>query len=748
MTEIPEHLRKRANEARKRAEQGTSGNAARIPEHLLNRSRAAKGEGPGSSQAPLQANPQAPSDTRGNQVNTGRSVIEDDTPEERRPWRRYVAAGYLALVLFHALSKLIAWAVFTGKESNPLDWLVIRQLFNPVTLLYMIIVWSFIAALVWFATREDFDEHFNDMSRLKRAGIGLGMLWMIPLFVHAVIKLHHLIVFPGYGSAANWYDRLIEGGYKGLWVWAFAAIMTALSAIVLYVADYVEVENGRRGAQHEHVNQTLTIASLFTGVIAVVLVVVFFTGIRWNPKHEADFYVERTFFAISDLDERPDSLELAFRNGGIQQDQNGTEGWVSDHDPQISVIEGSLPAQGWQERGTSLQGATLIMSENSGSVSGTDVLTQTRAYIHLPLEDGQDPSQGDGVWSMIRDGDGINKPLAGVVEWDGRSQDVHECRFEGDYSINRSLRGSRLNDMPNLIFEKEGFETFSYELADSYGYCDGPNRTEPVVVIPMREQRDMGYSVVDEFAGVLTIRGSASGDPQLDFFQCVSPGQIPGPVYPETLAAKQRVMSKWGAGREYNSRNNFGFEPASFFSQDGNVGEYHLRNLETGRTEYVTPLTLRGSRSQLVVAYAVMPADEACGGQLNDLTIYVLDDHAGPDTEAQNPEIVIINLLELAVRDFILDVEPNFVNSGGSYQEFIPSADGSWTAFGILNRRPVFILRIDPQSNRIEIEPTLGAGYAGVVSGDSITQLSEAELFEQLGLVVDEIERRGVKPNE
>src|SRR6185436_13416809 len=114
------------------------------------------------------------------------------------------------------------------------------------------------------------------------------------------------------------------------------------------------------------------------------------------------------------------------------------------------------------------------------------------------------------------------------------------------------------------------------------------------------------------------------GKAKLEYKSVVKADDYPGPVYPASLAARQRSQSAWAAGRENEDRNGFGYEPATAEAQAGNVSEYLLRNSVTGRLEWVTPLTLRHSSSELFVAYAVSPADEVRSGSLNQLSVYVL----------------------------------------------------------------------------------------------------------------------------
>ena len=57
------------------------------------------------------------------------------------------------------------------------------------------------------------------------------------------------------------------------------------------------------------------------------------------------------------------------------------------------------------------------------------------------------------------------------------------------------------------------------------------------------------------------------------------------------------------------NNGGFGFEPTSSAAQAGTSPTTCSGRPPTGRLEWVTPLTLRNSSSQVFVGYAVSPAD-------------------------------------------------------------------------------------------------------------------------------------------
>ena len=202
------------------------------------------------------------------------------------------------------------------------------------------------------------------------------------------------------------------------------------------------------------------------------------------------------------------------------------------------------------------------------------------------------------------------------------------------------------------------------------------------------------------------MRGS-NGKTSLTYQPDVRPGDLPGPVYPQSLVDVQLAESSWAAGRGSLNNGGFGYEPTTSAVQGGNVADYLLRDAGTGRLEWVTPLTLRNSSSQLFVAYAVSSADSVTAGQLNQLSIYVL---APSDSRQIN-----VDNMEAEARNWLAQQEPGFISSGGQLLEFTPAAGNMWRAYGELNGRVVYLLDIDATG---AFAPTLtSVSPAGAASG-------------------------------
>jgi hypothetical protein len=187
-----------------------------------------------------------------------------------------------------------------------------------------------------------------------------------------------------------------------------------------------------------------------------------------------------------------------------------------------------------------------------------------------------------------------------------------------------------------------------------------------------------------------------------------------------SLVAHQREELVWAAGRKNKDRGGFGYDPANAEIQAGNVSEYLLRNTATGRLEYVTPLTLANSSSELLVAYGISPADQVNAGSLNPYKVYVLAEN--------DPRRVNLDTLTSKITTFLQNYAQGFVSSKGRIVELTPVNGITWRAFG--ENQNIVVLRLDVDS-RSGTTPTLvqldqslqlnggntGTGNSGTSSG-------------------------------
>ena len=392
--------------------------------------------------------------------------------------------------------------------------------------------------------------------------------------------------------------------------------------------------------------------------------------VAWdNDKDLARYYAASTVFytpATSGTDAPPSLARLLTGRSGSGCAVVGTA------DVPSCVRVGTLSESGWEARVSSYNGAVYALSRSSGDTQNVSLNTGTVTYLN--------PWRGlPARWSGVLDGTGISQGMGGVAEWDGSH--VTTCDFTGRYAIDRSFGGTNMADLPDYLAQQ--YPGLRWTIGDVWGYCSG---SEPVVIIPVTKMTRFQNRTVNAPAGIIVVTGS-SGKTSLRYESSVAAGALPGPVYPQSLVDTQLGASAWAAGRGAMNNGGFGYEPTNSTAQAGDVSDYLLRSADTGRLEWVTPLTLRKSSSQLFVAYAVSAADTVTSGQLNPLSIYVLS--------PSDPRQINVDNMEAEARNWLAQQEPGFISSGGRLLEFTPVGGNMWRAYGELNGRVVYLLDVD-----------------------------------------------------
>jgi len=463
------------------------------------------------------------------------------------------------------------------------------------------------------------------------------------------------------------------------------------------------------------------VLSLFSGTYAV-------SGWVNNDKDEARSYAAATTFVVENPDQMPAALNPLVM-GGKRTVKGSNCLFTTVHDVKSCVQQGTLPGT-WDARKASLTGAAIVMNRTSGAIPNTDIMDETLTYLYA--------GDGGGVWSAIRNG--VNRQfLNGIVTWDG-SNSPQSCQFTGKYSINYAFGGKWGQNLTDTLAKE--YPGLLYDTDDMWGYCAGSGEItsrEPVIVIPVTQQESYNRRTTLRSAGVLVIKGSPTGEPQITHMASVKAGEFPGPVYPLSLVAKQRELSQWAAGRKNQDSLHFGYEPADSTSQEGNTSEYLLRS-PSGRLFWVTPMTPNSSQSQLLVAYSITPADETSQGSLNDQRIYVLPDN--------DPRIVNIDDMEARVGEAIRTTNPGFFTGDkpGKITEFLPVNDTTWQAFAELNGRVVYRVEV-PSNAKIRptvqtLDSTVEAPSGAKVCLTDPAQLSKTQLSDCIGLFAKELAGR------
>jgi hypothetical protein len=207
-----------------------------------------------------------------------------------------------------------------------------------------------------------------------------------------------------------------------------------------------------------------------------------------------------------------------------------------------------------------------------------------------------------------------NLPLTGA------SIDPTFCKFT-TASADRRLGGHFTHSLDRSIYHLARGVTF--DSADAYGLCTGPKLDHPLVVVPLTKvqgwlyahQVPAGVAVYDGLTGKTTV------------VKNVKQGQLAGPVYPISLAARTRAAAAAVGSFSDYWHNRVGFEETA--GDDGdpngdNRAEFALRGASVSTdAAYVTPLTPRGA-SVSIVAEGVVTSDSSTYGQLNTFTVHKL----------------------------------------------------------------------------------------------------------------------------
>ena len=281
--------------------------------------------------------------------------------------------------------------------------------------------------------------------RIARSIAAALVPWLVTVIIGGLFWLIFAFIAEGMDLRSRyeifWLEQL-----RGYSFWIFAFIWFIIStALAAWAYEY-----DRNAGDLPHGG---IIAWLMAGMV-IISFTMMFRGIWDIDKDEARFYDQDTVFVVKDLDQIPESLQWLLSKGSDPV-PGEVPAVAPRHGMDTQVIEGSLSELGWLERGASAQSARAFMAENSGGRAGTEVLYNTLAYVYAPPQaiegEADDVSRTTGTWTMIRDGGGINKPLESIVYWDGVSDRAEECRFDGDYQIDRALKGSRSNNIRNEI---------------------------------------------------------------------------------------------------------------------------------------------------------------------------------------------------------------------------------------------------------------------------------------------------------
>lgn len=235
-----------------------------------------------------------------------------------------------------------------------------------------------------------------------------------------------------------------------------------------------------------------------------------------------------------------------------------------------------------------------------------------------------------------------------------------KCAF--DPAADARLGGWFSHSLERKVNQQQRWVTFDYD--DAYGYCD--DRGAPQIVMPLVEQDGL-FVVVEKPAGVAVYDGR-TGQVRIETTE-QGLAEIPGPTYPQHLAAMQRGST--GATGSYWDYvfGRVGWELPDEIDaiNSSNSSEFTLSLAADPDAErYVTPMTGRGSATALS-AVSEIDAQQRPGGELNRVAMHRLDPVWGSPT-------AITDLIRSTFGDVFA------VNGGADIAELVPTGPDTWVA--------------------------------------------------------------------
>jgi hypothetical protein len=275
----------------------------------------------------------------------------------------------------------------------------------------------------------------------------------------------------------------------------------------------------------------------------------------------------------------------------------------------------------------------------------------------------------------------LNLPLYGTSQ----NNNVKFCQFSESASL-RDHGAVPSNNLSRAIFFKVPLNV-AYDGDDLYSYCNDSD--EPVVVVPLKQIDGFMFPTWKAY-GVATYNGKSGA---LDIVTDAEKlKEIPGPIYPLSLAASQRnSLVANGSWSDMVIAQSSGFNAAS------NNTEVGLRRADSNSTDYVTSLVPRGS-STSIVAVSHVSADTMVPGEYNKLTVESFpSDHYRP----ANSTLVD----DLKSRYSYM---PDIVNDTIGVFEITSGKDGGWVASLGREQSVNYRAYISPAGDKIELKDRNG----------------------------------------
>lgn len=292
----------------------------------------------------------------------------------------------------------------------------------------------------------------------------------------------------------------------------------------------------------------------------------------------------------------------------------------------------------------------------------------------------------------------------------------------GNLWHNHNLTPSIAAKRPNVHFNPD----------DMYGYCDADGK--PIVVIPLFEYNGL-WHVTKAPAGVATY--TEDGVEVYDADEVADLG-LAGPTYPRSLAIMQRKSINAGGtwGQWFGSV--YGYETTDKDDDDANKGnttEFTLID-GNGETQYVTPLTPRGSSQSLTAVLSVSATQT--GSQRNPVVV-------NTSTDLPATSNIMTSIKESSVRGD--NRWTTRWSVGMTVYEILPGQNGHWVASIGQGQAVSYRADIAPDGSvtvtNTETGNTSNTDESVTVTSDKpLSEMTDEELLVQIQTATEELQRR------
>lgn len=290
-----------------------------------------------------------------------------------------------------------------------------------------------------------------------------------------------------------------------------------------------------------------------------------------------------------------------------------------------------------------------------------------------------------------------------------------------------------------------------FDKADAYGFCQDET---PKVVIPLKKLSGLLH-VTQVPAGVAVYDGHTG---KVEVLDTVADGDLPGPVFPMSLAAEVRASTEASGGYWDYIKSRAGYDVAADEEDPnvraGNVAEFNMAYASGSGAAYITSLTPKG-QGETNVAVAEISSSTHNAGKLNQLTLHKLSTSRVPGAAiAKNILGDYGDLPEWAAGMSIFEIAPvdqeRFVASLGqnqaiAYRVYIKADGSSCLSYADgtkLRCGKVTGTNGNSVGGALQPEPGSGPQTSLPAPGADLSNLSDAELAQLLANLSTEAARR------